>query len=371
MKPARLLLIFLSNICVFIAGIALCELAFGDWFAKDLEAIPRSIPRNIQVRYDARKLYPTSRERITYTRDIFGLRGSHSTVKDIGILVVGGSTTDQRYIDDDATWDAVMQRDLRKRGYNITVANAGIDGQSTLGHLRSFKTWFSNIPDLRPAYVVFYLGINDSVYLREKNELQGSDAIASSNALWESVKTKSIFYQIFERLWGTYKAREYGIFSPMTIQNEEITMKNILEDANNPFSARSSDAKPGNLAYADVYEQNLLKLDALSRGMGAKAVFASQPAGTCRFEGATVLQQAGTSFDCVSLAYINKLTAEVSGRNNIPFIDVASRLTLTRPSEMYDYVHANETGARLIGEVFAERVSKSVDLSMFLSTPQK
>jgi hypothetical protein len=32
---------------------------------------------------------------------------------------------------------------------------------------------------------------------------------------------------------------------------------------------------------------------------------------------------------------------------------------------MYDYVHQNERGAALIGTLIAERLSKSVDLSMF------
>jgi hypothetical protein len=69
----------------------------------------------------------------------------------------------------------------------------------------------------------------------------------------------------------------------------------------------------------------------------------------------------GTSFDCVSLAYINRATDIVSGRHYIPFIEADSLLTLTRPSETYDYVHHNEKGAELIGALFAERLSKSVE----------
>ena len=28
-------------------------------------------------------------------------------------------------------------------------ANAGVDGQTTYGHIKSFESWFSAIPDLR------------------------------------------------------------------------------------------------------------------------------------------------------------------------------------------------------------------------------
>jgi hypothetical protein len=268
------------------------------------------------------------------------------------------------------TYEAVMQRELNKSGYQVTVANAGLDGQSTLGHIRSFKTWFSNIPDLHPSFIIFYVGINDSVYLREKNEVHGSDTIEGRKDFWETVKTKSVIYQAFERIQGTYKAREYGLYQPITIQNEEVTVKNILDDVNNRFSIRSPDAKPSNPSYMEIYQRNLLKLDELSTGFGAKAVFATQPAGSCRFEGSDVLQQEATSFDCVSLAYLNKATREIAEGHHIPLIDIASQITLTRPAEMYDYIHATEKGAEMLGKLFATELPKVVDLSIFLTASQ-
>lgn len=368
----RRLVLNLFNLCVFVAGGVACELAFGDWFSKEPDTLPRHIvPTNVRIRYDARKLYPTSRETVTYTRDNFGLRGTHSSLKDIDILVVGGSTTDQRYIDDEATWDAVMQGELRKRGYNVTVANAAIDGQSTIGHVHSLETWISHIPELRPSYIIFYLGINDSYYLRERNELHTSDRTEPVSAFRKSIEEKSLFLGMLGSVLPTSGTSDSSVVRPTTTHDERITVSNILDDATNSFSAREPDAKPGNMPYLEVYEENLVKLDHLSRLMGAKAIFVSHPAGTCRFEGMTVLQQEGTSFDCLSLAYINRATHIVSGRNYIPFIEADSLLTLTRPSEVYDYVHQNERGAELIGTLIAERLSKSVDLSTFSPAAQK
>ena len=45
--------------------------------------------------------------------------------------------------------------------YNIDVVNAGIDGQSTHGHIWNFKFWFNKIPSLKTKYIIFYIGINE------------------------------------------------------------------------------------------------------------------------------------------------------------------------------------------------------------------
>jgi hypothetical protein len=54
----------------------------------------------------------------------------------------------------------VLQTCLAQNGAGLTVANAGVDGQSTVGHIMNFKWWFPNIPRLAPDYILFYLGLN-------------------------------------------------------------------------------------------------------------------------------------------------------------------------------------------------------------------
>jgi hypothetical protein len=125
------------------AGVLVLEILFGSWFSNDgwERALALNIPVNLRVVYDASDLYDGG-QRVVYTRDEYGLRGSYGTPADIRILTVGGSTTNQRSITDGRTWQDELARALRERDIHAPVANAGVEGHSTFGHLASFRYWF-------------------------------------------------------------------------------------------------------------------------------------------------------------------------------------------------------------------------------------
>jgi len=146
-------------------GILLIELFFGGWFNNNNQLSNLGIIRDVKFEYDVSHLYDTDNPTINYSRDTYGLRGI-STFEEpstIDILTVGGSTTDQRYLDDSKTWQEVLERELAKETPEdpMLVSNAGVDGQSTYGHLKSFELWFSKIEKLQPKMILFYVGIND------------------------------------------------------------------------------------------------------------------------------------------------------------------------------------------------------------------
>lgn len=91
------------------------------------------------------------------------MRDNCNSTKDIEILTVGGSTTDQRFVPFKFTYQSVLQKKLKEHDVNFgCVSNAGVDGHSTFGHIFSFKNWFPLIPDFNPKYVLLYIGINDA-----------------------------------------------------------------------------------------------------------------------------------------------------------------------------------------------------------------
>ena len=55
------------------------------------------------------------------------------------VLTIGGSTTDQRYVNEGATWQDNLDRLIPKYDF----INGGIDGQSSYGHLISMRLWHS------------------------------------------------------------------------------------------------------------------------------------------------------------------------------------------------------------------------------------
>ena len=76
-------------------------------------------------------------------------------------MVIGGSTTEEKFLDDNDTWTEKLEKKFINENHDIEIVNAGIDGQSTLGHLSNFEKWFPHVQDLRPKFIVFYVGLNE------------------------------------------------------------------------------------------------------------------------------------------------------------------------------------------------------------------
>ena len=78
-----------------------------------------------------------------YKKDKYGFRGNYENISQVKIITVGGSTTDERWIDENLTWTRMLQEKIIKHinDKNYKIANAGVDGQSSLGHLKNFDYW--------------------------------------------------------------------------------------------------------------------------------------------------------------------------------------------------------------------------------------
>ena len=86
-------------------------------------------------------------DRVRYSRDTNGYRpyikSSHY------ILTIGGSATDQLFVDDDNTYQRTMEKIL-----GVGVLNGGVDGQSSYGHTRSLALWHSRVLP-KKRYLIF------------------------------------------------------------------------------------------------------------------------------------------------------------------------------------------------------------------------
>ncbi len=98
---------------------------------------------------------------INYKRDKYGFRGRTKKINEIDIIAVGGSTTDERYLNIEDTWTNNLEYYFKSINKNIDIINAGMDGQSSYGHIWNFENWFKKVTGLRSKYIIFYLGINE------------------------------------------------------------------------------------------------------------------------------------------------------------------------------------------------------------------
>ena len=114
------------------------------------------------------------------------------------MLSVGGSTTDQRFIDNNRTWQSNLERLL-----NVAVINGGVDGQTSYGHIFSIKRWHSKV--LKPKEVdaiIFYVGVNDSRYAKGLQSINGNiyDSPTQLRRLRSFLSKRSFFYSKFREV---------------------------------------------------------------------------------------------------------------------------------------------------------------------------
>ena len=210
MKLLKLIRVVLINLSLLLVGLLGVELAFGNWFSSDPLTylnVPRNGKWNFETYYsDSADFKRTN----IYTRDHYGLRGEYGDVRDIDMVTLGGSTAEQRYVDDSETWQATLQKKLSVAGKNFQIANSGLSGRTTFGHIHDFRVWFPLIPDLNPKYYLLYVGINDMFHSKTNGSFDQLNK-KKQQPLKENIKIRSVLYKIFRTSIGAFLAKKYNL----------------------------------------------------------------------------------------------------------------------------------------------------------------
>ena len=203
-------------------------------------------------------LYSTEKIHIKYKKDMHGLRGREKSLSKVNILVIGGSTTDERYLNLDDTWVEKLEKNFKKKGKNIDIVNAGIDGQSSYGHIWSLENWINRIEGFSPEYILFYFGIN------EKN-ISGRHDFNPKEAKYP------------KKIWYYLKYND-GITNKIY---ELIFLKLNPIDELNVAHSKEREAKYVNVNNSKKYEfinlkQNVFKMIDLSLSLNSKPILVTQ-----------------------------------------------------------------------------------------------
>ncbi|EME70502.1 hypothetical protein H261_07728 [Paramagnetospirillum caucaseum] len=333
------------NLGILLAGLVIAELAFGSWlFGPGWGTM--NIPRDVRRIFDVSGLYGGPKDAV-YSRDRWGLRGVYEDPGAIDVLTIGGSTTDQRFIGDGQTWQDYLSQDLGGR----VVVNAGIDGQSTLGHLRAFDRWLSQIPGLKPRFVLAYIGVNDA-------HLQGQqqwDDMASPS-VWRRagryVANHSALVQVATTIQGTLKARKAHVVHGGT------------EVARGPWVAgRPPDpAQAADAALVEAYGQRVTALIARIRAAGAQAIIVTQSRSDYRVGAAGQPLGRGMAPDSVNFGSwamqtaFNRRAMAACAEAGAVCLDLGRDLAF-EDGDFYDWVHTTPAGNRRIAQWLAPRLA--------------
>ena len=308
------------------------------------------ILRNVEIDYQLRGLYDAEEQTFKYKRNEYGLRDDCDNSSNIKVLTVGGSTTAQVAVRFDATYQKILQNRLRQEiGQFGCVTNAGIDGHSTWGHIFAFEKWFPLIPNLKPDYVVLYVGINDADFVRSSSV--NHDLIDSDN-----IKGWLNRLEIVNQLMPIYRFIQHNLNKELNIVHqghfqkpyttEDYVVRELHRDTEHI-------AKKNAVAFGARFE----KIMHLVKNMGATPICVTQPHIYIRkidgeIKGVKNVFRdvySGLDYD-YSLRRINTIMADLCGDM---LLDLYNHQFL--PNEhFYDGIHTNDIGSIYLGNLIAD-----------------
>lgn len=358
-KIAKILLL---NAAILACGIVILELMFGGWFTDSDPMLNFARPKNVEWSYRT----PWEPDGTVYRRDQYGLRGLDGAPRDIFILTVGGSTTDQRYLSADKTWQESLQSKFEQSGGTFDVVNAGIDGQSTVGHIKNFSQWFNRIEDLRPKYVLFYIGVND-FYIGEDNIW---DANLEKNNRFKSIINKSALVAagriardiIRNRTRDTVVDQKPGhSFDGINASGYE-TERKLARCCDDSYLV---DAMAG-------LHRRVKELARLTGELGARAIFVNQRsalwtwrgteihgAAALRYAHPSTLKNLGeiTGVDRHDIeAFQARTIVDACRETNAICLDFLNEIKFDIETDFYDPMHNTPAGAEIIGRYLFEKL---------------
>lgn len=347
------------SVAAFLIGLILIELLFGGWFSTNNQLSNLGILRDVQLEYNISDLYTTKNPVISYSRDSYGLRGISTFDKPeaIDILTVGGTTTDQRYIDDTKTWQEVLEKEFAKNNNPMLISNAGVHGQSTFGHLKNCELWFPNIEKLQPKLILFYVGINDFYKINGDSKFDEIQQ-KTNQGISERIKTKSVLYCVYQKLKGAEKAQK------ATVEHQKINFARVRYTKDEILNEKL-------LAIYDeknlkAFKKRIQQLKNYAENKNAIPIFITQPTLHFRIRNGVIYGTEDTNYLENKYAYngvgylklLNKLNdamREVAGTNAI--IDVTNEEDWN-VMDFYDFYHMTETGTKKLGKKIYQKMQQ-------------
>ena len=337
---------------ILLVGLLILELAFGNWLRPN-RMNRLNLIRNARLTHDVSSLYEIPSGRITYIRDQYGLRGHYDNPGAIDILTLGGSATDQRYITEGSTWQDVLSEDFARSGRRVSVVNAGVDGQSTVGHIRDFDWWFPNVPGLKPKFFLYYVGFNDFFTRVAFDELVAAPSLATS------IKESSALFGLFLKVRGTYRAMVVAQVGHTAVDFSKLEWTSEPQHADHRALASE---------WLQRYRDRLRLLLTRTRAAGGTPICVTQPARYYRVDGERVTGVAanlpfnGGSVNGVDYFLImnglHDATLEICGEFRGLGIDAARKIEWT-DADFYDYVHHTPQGARKLGDYLHSQLASA------------
>lgn len=316
-----------------------------------------------------------------------GVRGtSFPATDEFRVLMLGGSTTECLYLDQDEAWPHLMQEQLNEAldSASVGVGNVGKGGHNSRHHLLQVDKL---IDQYEPHMVVVLLGVNDMLMrLRQDQDYRPQDAEgpeyherllnqAFSHTPGVTLDEAPLYERT--RIWRELRTLENQIFSPTDaplVQNETGDFYIKLRD-HRKAASRLRDTLPDMAASLHEYTQNVSAIVDRVHQKDASIVLVTQPTlwrpdlpeelvDLLWFGGVGAFQEErGKEYYSIealadAMTMYNAAVLRVCRQRSIPCVDLAAELPRDG-SVFYDDVHFNESGARQVADILARYLLKS------------
>lgn len=336
------------NLMLTCLGLVVIELFFGAWIGARFDPRLR-VRQNVEYSLDTSSLYPSNKPTL-YRRDHWGLRGVILSPDKVAVVTIGGSTTDQLYLSEGDTWQDrfVAALDSSPR---LIVANAGLDGQSTVGHIAAIQRWLTQIPGLQPKLILIYAGIND-IFVETRIDRDGIAAEEQLHRLQQILEQRSAIVTAMQWILGAIEARRGYLTHGAIVLDEAHARWAPIQD---PTALRAATSQR-----RSAYASRLVTLAGLVRAWGAEPVFITQPHAWRRLTSTgdvlgLVMNNGEMDASMLSLGLFNEETLATCHRLEATCLDLANELDFG-PGDFYDTIHYTPAGAAKIGQYLAAKL---------------
>jgi len=306
-----------------------------------------------------------------------GLRARGRLASDaVRILAVGGSTTEELYVDDPDTWPALTEELLTERlGRPVWVGNAGKSGLESAHHLALIQTLGA---ELRPDVIVTLLGWNDMSHsllgvvgseepMLQFDSARGGPLFMNGRPQLTGLRT----YWGARAVWRILRQRLPGYQPPFTQQEDA---RSYTPGREARLAAPKTGEMPTQLtSIMAAYAGRLHDMARAARDIGTRLVLVTQPslvrdgppgaeADAYAYGGAWI-PGSPMYYDASVVARMirafNDTTLRVCEEEDLMCLDLAAAI----PPDLdhfYDDVHLNTLGSRAAGRAVAEFLSSRV-----------
>lgn len=268
------------------------------------------------------------------------------------LLFLGGSTTENLYVEENNRFPNLTSIILERNGMNVNSYNGGVSGNTSI---HSTINFLAKGISLDPDFVFFMHNINDLKTLFHRK------------SYWVAGHSRSIIRQtsFSSSLKELLRGRIPHLYRRLTVSWQKFqNYRNFSRDEFADVRAKKNKVEKSDVL--NKFEKNLLAFISLSKAYKITPVLLTQPNRLNNQEQNREMlkvfeEHLKDDFEMSLEQYINIYNSannkiiEIAKEYDVPFIDLASKIPKNK-KYMYDYVHLTDEGNIFAAEIISNYI---------------